>query len=273
MGTLVIILVSLAASIVAGLILFFLAPFLDRPKNKFMRWTKKKFTKKNKLKEKKEPLIQEKLSNRKSYHLHSIITEIKGKDLGLLGEIISSLEFINHLPNNPDRVMKEITDKLLEILEKARKIRDAEFNEIKVKLIEYGEKVKKVHVNIGLVELQKLFIRNGQTSDLIDELKEITNSKIKKKKIKAINEPLEKKILEQLNEKYPSTIESDEEILPKYENRDEIRKHLFHLRNKRLIESKIIEEDALDLPVGYMYIRLTQEGIEKLNILNQENSE
>jgi len=48
MGTLVIILVSLAASIVAGLILFFLAPFLDRPKNKFMRWTKKKFTKKNK---------------------------------------------------------------------------------------------------------------------------------------------------------------------------------------------------------------------------------
>jgi len=218
----------------------------------------------------KEPLIQKKPPIRKPDYASQTLSRIKEKidekreDKRILGEIISSLQFINYLPNDPDKVIKSISDKLFEIQEKARKIRSKNFDEIKAKLIEYGEKVETVNVNIGLGELQKLFIRNGQTSSLINELKEITDSKTEKKKVKAINETLEKAILEQLNEKYPSTIESDEEILPKHEDRDEIRNHLFHLRNKGLIESQIIEEEERDLPVGYKYIRLTPEGMKQI---------
>ena len=75
-----------------------------------------------------------------------------------------------------------------------------------------------------------------------------------------INENLIKSILEQLNDKYPHSIEDGTYILSDQNNREEILDHLYHCHLKGWIEAKLIQEDQRDTPAGYYQIRITEIG-------------
>lgn len=75
-----------------------------------------------------------------------------------------------------------------------------------------------------------------------------------------IDNSLIKDILQQLEKVYPSSIESSDNILPKYKNRNDILNHLFHCERSGWIEVTPVEIDQRDIPVEYKYIRLTELG-------------
>jgi hypothetical protein len=103
----------------------------------------------------------------------------KKADLRLLGKIQKPLLFINQLPSYRQTKKKEIRDQLFEIQLKAREIRTPDFDDIKTKLIQYGEKVDQVHDTIRLDELLKLLVRPSQAIDLVQEIREIISSEVK----------------------------------------------------------------------------------------------
>ena len=82
-----------------------------------------------------------------------------------------------------------------------------------------------------------------------------------------IKENLIKSILEQLNDKYPHSIEDDTYMLPAQKNREEILDHLYHCRLKGWIEATLIQEDQRDTPAGYYRIRITEIGQDYLRSL------
>jgi len=76
----------------------------------------------------------------------------------------------------------------------------------------------------------------------------------------AIDNSLVKNILQQLEKKYPLSIESSDNILPEYKNRNEILNHLFHCIKSEWVEATPVKIDQRDIPVEYKFIRLTEQG-------------
>jgi len=153
------ILITVISSIIVAVLLLFIIPPLKTFRKKLLYWIKQIFLRN------KNPEIDPQ----------------RYEDLKLLEEIENPLLFINQLPSFPDTKKEDIRDRLNEIQMKARKIRTPDFNDIKTKLIQYGERVDQVHINIGLKDLLKLLVRENGAFTLVEEIREIVSDEIKKK--------------------------------------------------------------------------------------------
>lgn len=80
----------------------------------------------------------------------------------------------------------------------------------------------------------------------------------------AINNALIKSILEKLNEVYPEHIEYDRNILPEHEDRREIKIHIAYCKDKGWITLREVTARGAH---GYMFIKITAEGIDYLSTL------
>jgi len=137
--------------VLAEILLFFLLPILEEPRRKLLNFIYKK------------PKIK----------------TTKHKDKKLLQEITKPLLLINQFPHFPDTKIEELRDALLEIGEKANKVKSKEYSEMKEKLLNYSKNVDKLHVNISLNDLFLLLgIKEGQTYKpykLVEEIRNIIN--------------------------------------------------------------------------------------------------
>lgn len=80
----------------------------------------------------------------------------------------------------------------------------------------------------------------------------------------AVNEDLVKTILEKLNEAYPNEVVKMEDIIPQYENQEELCLHLFHLRDLGCVT--LIDFSSKD-GKACGHIKLTPYGIDYLKSL------
>jgi hypothetical protein len=148
-------LIAILVSIVASVILFFLLPFLAKPRDKFLEWAFKK---------------------------RKIRTRIE-KDLKILETIEQPLLFINQLPHFPDEAK---TEKLLialeEIRSKALLIKSAHFEGIKRTLLSYSDKANQLHSNMSLKEKLNLLVNNNQAFGLVEEIRTIIREGLNKNK-------------------------------------------------------------------------------------------
>lgn len=78
----------------------------------------------------------------------------------------------------------------------------------------------------------------------------------------AINDTIIKDILDRLDEVYPEHIEYDRDILPEYENRQEIKKHIAYCEGEGWIVFKEVTARSVH---DYMFIKITTEGIKYLS--------
>ncbi len=77
----------------------------------------------------------------------------------------------------------------------------------------------------------------------------------------ALNNKLLKKILTKLNEIYPKDIKKMNDILPDYEDQEEVCRHLFHLKNSGYVD--FIDVTSKD-GKACINIILTPSGVEYL---------
>lgn len=82
-----------------------------------------------------------------------------------------------------------------------------------------------------------------------------------------IDNSLIKDILQQLEKVYPEEIESSNNILPEYENRNEILNHLFHCIKSEWAKATPVKIDQRNIPVEYKFISLTEQGKNHLDFL------
>lgn len=156
MGTLGAILVGVAITLIAELILFFALPALEEPRQRFLSWIKRR------------PHVSSK----------------KMEELRILESIEKPLLKINSIPSYPDELKaKDIRDILLNIGEKMKKIKSEEFDEIKGELLGYSKKSEYLHVNMNPLDALKMLGRDSAMK-LVEKIRKILAEVIKGKKKK-----------------------------------------------------------------------------------------
>jgi len=105
------------------------------------------------------------------------------EDLRILESIQNPLLKIHAIPRYPSSY-KNISDWLLDIDTKARKLQIKAFQDIKDKLLAFTSSMNQVSVNTSLDAVMKLFVKDNKAFNLVEEIREIISKTLKKKKSK-----------------------------------------------------------------------------------------
>lgn len=105
------------------------------------------------------------------------------EDLSTLESIEAPLLRIHAIPRYPSSY-KNISEWLLEIDTKARKIRYVQFQYIKEKLIAFASPMNKISVNTSLNTVLDFFVKEEKALRLVEEIRDVISKIIIKKKKK-----------------------------------------------------------------------------------------